>query len=90
MGTYKEPRSSLFRELIEQGVERGVEQGIEQGIQRGIAQGEAEAILLVLRTRGLPVSEQAEERIRACEDRELLLSWVAKAVTVESADQLFE
>ncbi|MCK2221268.1 hypothetical protein MF672_046820 [Actinomadura sp. ATCC 31491] len=82
MGTFKEPRSKLFRELIDD--------GIAQGVEQGIAQGEAESILTVLRTRGLSVPEEAQERIRACEDRDLLLSWVAKAVTVESVDELFD
>jgi hypothetical protein len=56
---------------------------------RGKAEGEAEAILLVLRARGLAVTEEQRARITACADVEQLKDWVTRAVSVESASDLF-
>ncbi|MEZ7129227.1 hypothetical protein ACBR40_28170 [Nonomuraea sp. AD125B] len=78
----EEPRSKLVREWVDH--------GITQGITQGVTQGEAKAVLRILEKRGLAVSEEARERIHTCEDPELLLAWVDKALTVTSVDELFE
>ncbi|MGA4990526.1 hypothetical protein [Nonomuraea bangladeshensis] len=81
-----EPRSKLVREWVD----HGITQGIEQGITQGVTQGEAKAVLRILERRGLAVPEEARERIHTCEDPELLLAWVDRALTVTSVDELFE
>lgn len=54
------------------------------------AQGEAKAVLRVLDTRGIEVSEGARERIRACTDPEQVEVWLDRAVTAATVDDLFD
>jgi hypothetical protein len=55
----------------------------------GEAKGKAEAILLVLEGRGLPVSAAQREAILACTDIASLDGWLRHAATVPSAERLF-
>ncbi|MFI6705700.1 hypothetical protein ACIBF7_04650 [Nonomuraea sp. NPDC050478] len=63
---------------------------IAHGESLGEAKGEAKAILMVLETRGLEVSDETRERILGCTDQETLESWIHKAVTVRSVEELFD
>ncbi len=58
-------------------------------VAKGRAEGHAEAVIEVLETRGLPVSDAARARILACTDAARLAAWVRMAVTVASVDELF-
>jgi hypothetical protein len=53
------------------------------------AKGRAEAILDVFEARSLRVSDEARARILACTDAAQLATWVRKAVSVSSVDELF-
>jgi hypothetical protein len=55
----------------------------------GKAAGEAEAIVRFLAARGLTVTNEQRERIFACTDLAKLTTWVDKAATVASTDELF-
>ncbi|MGR6923815.1 hypothetical protein ACU635_56955 [[Actinomadura] parvosata] len=66
-----------------------VRQWVERGEAEGEAKGEAKAILIVLESRGIPVPHEAHERIISCTDQATLATWIAKAVTVTTADELF-
>jgi hypothetical protein len=55
----------------------------------GKAEGEAKAILAVLSARGVEVPEQERARISECTDLELLDSWVRRAATADSIEDLF-
>jgi hypothetical protein len=57
---------------------------------QGEARGEAKAVLAVLSTRGIDVPEEARVRIWESTDLALLESWVRRAVTVASVDELFD
>jgi hypothetical protein len=54
-----------------------------------IAEGEAKGVLLVLESRGLPLSEAERERIVGCTDTATLEMWLQRAALVDSADKLF-
>jgi hypothetical protein len=60
-----------------------------QGRAEGRVEGEARAVLGVLEARGIPVSEEARERIMTCTDVEQLDTWVRRAATATSIDELF-
>jgi hypothetical protein len=60
-----------------------------EGEAKGRAEGEAGAILLVLERRGVHVSAEHRERIRACSDLGTLEAWLGRAVTAESIDEVF-
>jgi hypothetical protein len=60
-----------------------------QGREEGRAEGEAAAVLAILDTRGVPVPQDARERITQCSDLAQLDQWVRRAVTADSVDDLF-
>ncbi|MEV4324614.1 hypothetical protein ACIG5D_06955 [Microbispora rosea] len=70
-------------------VDKGREEGRAEGREEGRAEGEIDSILTVLDARGLEISDEARERIRRCEDLSQLSTWVRRAATVASADDLF-
>lgn len=55
----------------------------------GRALGEATAVVTVLETRAIVLSNEDKARILACSDLEVLDRWLRKAVTVASAAELF-
>ncbi len=57
---------------------------------QGEARGEAKAILAFLSARGIPVPEEAADRIAACTDLAQLEVWIRRAATVDSLEALFE
>ena len=64
-------------------------EGEAKGEARGKAEGRAESVLTVLRSRGLPVEAEHEERILACGDVEQLDRWLQRAATASSPDEIF-
>jgi hypothetical protein len=73
------------RELCRSWHQKGLDEGLEKGIQRG----EARSLLRVLATRGIAVSEAAQQRILSCQDTSLLERWLDRAVTASSLDAVF-
>jgi hypothetical protein len=63
--------------------------GKKEGRREGRAEGKAEAILTVLRTRNLHVTDAERERIAGCTDPRQIQTWVRRAVTVEKTSDLF-
>jgi hypothetical protein len=59
------------------------------GHAEGLAEGRAHAVLDVLDTRGLAVTDTQREVIVACVDEELLAQWLRRAVVVASTAELF-
>ncbi|MBD0842746.1 hypothetical protein [Streptomyces sp. TRM68416] len=55
----------------------------------GRAEGRAEDVLLILDTRGIEVPDAARERIASCTDLDELRTWLTRAVTATTADDLF-
>jgi hypothetical protein len=56
----------------------------------GKAEGEAEAILLVLESRGIPVTAEQRSQFLSCTDLKQLKSWLERVGTVSSAEELFD
>lgn len=59
-----------------------------------VAQGRtteaAHAVLVVLEARGFSVPDSARDRINRCGDLELLETWMRRAATIATVDQIFE
>ncbi|GAB3811926.1 hypothetical protein GCM10027605_52810 [Micromonospora zhanjiangensis] len=55
----------------------------------GKAEGEARALLTVLAARGITVSDADRQRITECTDADQLETWVRRAVTAGSVDDIF-
>ncbi|MEV2277298.1 hypothetical protein AB0I72_17105 [Nocardiopsis sp. NPDC049922] len=54
------------------------------------AKGEAKAILRLLSKHGIEVPEEARERISQCQDADMLDTWLERAVTAATVDELFD
>ncbi|MFI6299610.1 hypothetical protein ACIBEJ_49005 [Nonomuraea sp. NPDC050790] len=50
---------------------------------------EARVVIKVLKARGIPVTDQQQERIQACSDADTLDRWVKRAGLVTTANELF-
>ncbi|MET8247852.1 hypothetical protein ABZV31_27690 [Streptomyces sp. NPDC005202] len=61
-----------------------------EGKAEGEAKGLAEGLLLVLAGRGIDIHDEARARITSCEDRDTLSTWLARAGTATSTDDIFE
>ncbi len=57
---------------------------------QGEAKGEAKAVLAFLDARGIEIPDQARERITGCTDLDQLDTWVRRAATVNTVDELFD
>ena len=79
-------------ELSEQRVQaermQGEIRGRAEGLVQGKTEGRADALLLVLRSRGVEVSAELEQRIMACSDPALLAAWLQRVASVASAAEL--
>ena len=54
----------------------------------GEAKGKADAVLVVLESRGIPLSNEQRRRILECTDLETLDQWIRKAALVTTVDEL--
>lgn len=57
-------------------------------IAEGRAEGEATALLAVLGARGIDVSGDARARIASCTDLDQLTTWIRRAATADSIDDV--
>jgi hypothetical protein len=78
----------LFNEAHRYSFEQGRLEGEARGETKGKALGQAKAVLLILSTRGLPISAVQERHIAECTDLDLLDQWIQRAVTVPSVEAL--
>ncbi|MFI1075924.1 hypothetical protein [Streptomyces puniciscabiei] len=62
---------------------------LESAYLDGAAKGESEAILRFLAARGIPVPEEARERIAGCTDLDLLGRWLDRTPHVQCVHELF-
>jgi hypothetical protein len=63
---------------------------VRRYVFQGRAEGEADAVLTFLETRGIPVPDEARARITGCTDLDQLKTWVRRAVTAATVDELFD
>ncbi len=61
-----------------------------QGRAEGRAEGEATALLAILDARGIDVPDDARARITGCSDLVQLDTWIRRAATADSIDDLFD
>jgi Putative transposase, YhgA-like len=72
------------------GLAKGEKRGLAKGEKRGIAKGRASAVLELLELRELPIPAPVRKRLLATHDEPLLRRWLARALSVPSAEALFE
>jgi len=80
--------SDHLRTLEAEAIERGLERGLEQGLEQGRRQEAAEAVLAVLAARSFTVPARAKKKIRSTTDLQVLNTWLQKAATATSIDDV--
>jgi len=84
-----EQRAELrWQEGRNEGIQEGEERGMAKGLREGEVRGEAKALLVVLRSRGLDIPKEVEQRIAECTDPVLLVSWLSRAATIADVSEL--
>jgi hypothetical protein len=53
------------------------------------ARGGSKALLLVIDARGLEISDEQRDRVQACTDLALFHTWLARAATATTAEEVF-
>jgi predicted transposase YdaD len=91
---YNEPFSKLglsyYGQGREEGLEEGREEGLEEGREEGLVAGERGTVLMVLKARGVHISDSQRARIETCDDLATLKQWAEAALTAATADDLFK
>ncbi|MEU3205923.1 hypothetical protein ABZ702_18985 [Streptomyces cyaneofuscatus] len=84
----------IWRNLMGTGLShfRGIvaESFRDEGRIEGRVEGRAEDILRILTVRGVPVPDEARQRVTACTDLAVLDVWFERAVTAPTADAVFD
>jgi len=65
-------------------------QGREEGREEGLVAGERGTVLMVLKARGLKISDSQREIIDSCTDLAMLKAWAEAALTAETTGQVFD
>jgi hypothetical protein len=63
--------------------------GLEEGEAKGEAKEAAKSVLLVLAARDLDVPDDTRAQITACTDLAQLETWIARAATAQTLQDLF-
>jgi hypothetical protein len=66
-----------------------INQGRAEGRTEGRTEGWSRSVLIVLRARGLEVPDEVRDRITTCTDLDQLNTWLLRACTASSIDDLF-
>jgi hypothetical protein len=67
-----------------------VRQWVAEGAAEAAAETRARDIIVAFRTRGIPVSPEAERRILECSDVDQLSAWFPKSIIADSVEELFD
>ncbi|HEX2686141.1 MAG TPA: hypothetical protein VHN14_05965 [Kofleriaceae bacterium] len=79
----------FFSEAHRRSFAEGEAKGEAKGEARGEAKGEAKALLLILRRRGMAMTDDQQRRIVTCTDLATVDRWLDRAFSVASVDELF-
>lgn len=85
-----EMRYAEYVKSVDKLIEDLETRGEARGEARGELIGERRALVTLLTARGIAVDEGIAARITACDDREQLVRWIARAATAQSIDAVFE
>ncbi|MEU4351443.1 hypothetical protein [Streptomyces sp. NPDC023838] len=88
-GLGKRPASHLWRNLMAADLSFFKSPISEEIRDEGRAEGRAEDILRLLDRRGVEVSDEARERISACDDLDALSLWFDRAITATAIEEVF-
>ncbi|WP_432185093.1 hypothetical protein [Streptomyces tendae] len=62
---------------------------VEESWLEGRAKGKAEAVLHILKARGIEISGSVRKRVTECTDLDALETWLDRSLSVARAEELF-
>ncbi|MFD6195053.1 hypothetical protein [Streptomyces sp. NPDC060275] len=62
---------------------------VEESWLEGRAKGKADAVLDILKARGIEISGSVRERVTECTDLDALGTWLGRSLSVARAEELF-
>lgn len=74
---------------FDRGKEAGLAEGKETGRLEGLAEGQIQALFTILTTRGITVDPETRTKIETCAEPTALKRWIARAMAVHTAAELF-
>jgi hypothetical protein len=87
------PRSDWGRKVFAEGKTKGKAEGRREGKaegrREGKAEGEAQALLLLLRTRRIRLTVPQRQRVQSCREVRRLRTWIRRAATAATATEVF-
>lgn len=83
---YQDP---LVKKIYGQGRKEGLDEGRKAGLDEGMQSARASDVLMVLRVRGIAVTDDARQRILAEKDIQRLERWLEKAIVASSLTEVF-
>lgn len=83
-------RNAIAELSREAGRREGHESGVRQGRELGLQEGRTQALVEVLRLRGLALTEADVARVMACSTASQIDEWWSRALTIEAASDLFD
>ncbi|MEU1485290.1 hypothetical protein [Streptomyces sp. NPDC005752] len=89
LGLGNTPAAQIWRNLMAIDLSFFRSESSQRLRAEGKAEGKAEAVVQVLEQRGIAVADGVRARIDACTDTDTLARWLARALTAETAEELF-
>ena len=80
--------TEAHRRSYDQGEAKGKAEGKAEGKAKGKAEGEAKALMMILKRRGLAITDEQQRQIVSCTDLATLDRWLDRAFSVASVDEL--
>ncbi|MEV4967533.1 MULTISPECIES: hypothetical protein [Streptomyces] len=89
LGLGNTPAAQIWRNLMAIDLSFFRSESSQRLRAEGKAEGKAEAVVQVLEQRGITVADGVRARINGCADADTLARWLARALSVERAEELF-
>jgi predicted transposase YdaD len=80
--------TEAHRRSYDQGEAKGEAKGKVAGEAKGKAEGKAEALVMILKQRGLAMTDEQQQQLVTCTDLPTLDRWLERALSVTSLDEL--
>jgi hypothetical protein len=78
----------FFTEAHRRSFDQGQAKGKAEGEAKGKAEGEAKALMMILKRRGLAMTDEQQRQIVSCADLATLDRWLDRALSVTSVEEL--
>jgi hypothetical protein len=82
-------KALVMEQPIEKFFSEAHRRSYDRGKVQGKAEGKAESLMVILRRRGMAITEEQQHRIAACTDLITLDRWLDRALSITSIDELF-